>query len=372
MQIGLFHLMQSRDPATSAQSVLDAVREQIRLADEMGMDTAWLAEHHFSTYSMCPSPLLAAVWLAGTTRRIRLAPAVLVLPLYEPTRLVEEFGFADLVTGGRIDLGFGAGYQNYEFERFRIPLAEAFERSLEIIDIFEQALTRQEIEYAGKHYRIPRASLAASASRRPTIYSAGGLGHGAMFARRTLKRGYVQFAHSGTRPFSEVVAQRAAYDRVAEEEGLDPLGLPLGVVRFVYVTDSKEAARRAAEHLRYSHRVAAALRLDYAAFDGATPRDLPAQGEPDIEDIVREAVIGPPEHCVERLLAERRLARLSHYACMMAVGGMEHRDVISSMERFGSEVLPQVRRAMEQAPKEELASQTRKFRSGAAPRPVGP
>src|SRR5262249_625034 len=195
--------------------------------------------------------------------------------------------------------------------------------------------------------------IAAPAGRRPTIYSAGGLGLGAMFARRTLRRGYVQFAHSGTRPFSEVVAQRAAYERVAEEEGLDGRTLPLGVVRFVYVTHSKDAARRGAEHLRYSHRVAASLRMGYMAFDGVTPKDLPAQGEPSIEQIMSDAVIGPPEHCAEKILEERRLGKLSHYACMMAVGGMTHHDVISSMERFASDVLPKVRYGMAEPGREQ-------------------
>jgi len=344
MQIGIFHLMQKRDPSIAPETVLASTLDQTILAEEIGMDTAWLAEHHFSSYSLCPSPLLAAVWLAAHTKRIRMAPGILVLPLYEPLRLIEEFGFADLITGGRVDLGFGAGYQNYEFERFRIPLSEAFERSSEIIDIIEQALEHQAIEYKGKHFSIPACKIAAPALRRPTIYSAGGLGQGASFARRALRRGHVPFAHSGSRPFSQVIVQREAYDRVAKEEDLDPMKIPLGVVRFVFVTDSKDEAKEAAANLLYSHRSATSLRLDTAQFNGTTPKDLPVADEPSIEDIIRDAVIGSPEHCAERMIDEIRTARLSHYACMTSVGSLDPTKVSRSMERLGSRVLPVVRK----------------------------
>lgn len=70
-----------------------------------------IAEHHFSNYCVCPSPLVMAAACARITRRIRLATGVLVLPLYHPARLIAEIGMVDAVSGGRLSVGVGSGYR---------------------------------------------------------------------------------------------------------------------------------------------------------------------------------------------------------------------------------------------------------------------
>src|SRR5260370_38483431 len=122
MEAGIFNLMGSRTQEKPTAEVFAEVAEQTRLADELGYAIAWFAEHHFSNYCLCASPLMMVAHCAPVTKRIRLGTAVVVLPLYNPARLAAEIALADVLSNGRLMLGIGAGYQPYEFERFGVDI----------------------------------------------------------------------------------------------------------------------------------------------------------------------------------------------------------------------------------------------------------
>jgi alkanesulfonate monooxygenase SsuD/methylene tetrahydromethanopterin reductase-like flavin-dependent oxidoreductase (luciferase family) len=111
LKLGLFNLMGLYDKNVSPTSVIDTTIEAIKMAEDFGFDIAWFAEHHFTNHSICPSSLLMLARCISETRRIRLGPAVLVLPFYNPLRIVQEVAFTALLAGGRLVLGFGTGYQ---------------------------------------------------------------------------------------------------------------------------------------------------------------------------------------------------------------------------------------------------------------------
>src|SRR5437763_4662618 len=73
MEFGIFNLMGAREKEKSATQVFAEVAEQTRLADELGYHTAWFAEHHFSNYCLCASPLMMVAHCASITKNIRLA-----------------------------------------------------------------------------------------------------------------------------------------------------------------------------------------------------------------------------------------------------------------------------------------------------------
>ncbi len=123
MKFGIFLLLQSPDMRPS-QETYDHALEQGVLADQLGFDYIVAAEHHFSSYGFLPSPLLLIPVLAERTKQIRFSTAVVVLPLRNPIQLAEEIAMLDLVTRGRVEVGFGTGYQQYEFQRFGVNLAE--------------------------------------------------------------------------------------------------------------------------------------------------------------------------------------------------------------------------------------------------------
>ena len=109
MKFGLFYQLPcapEQDPTTRYQQTL----EQIRYADQLGFDTAWLAELHFNpNFSIMPAPLVFAAVIAQHTSRIRLGTAVALLPLQHPLRTVEEAAVVDVLSHGRLELGVGRG-----------------------------------------------------------------------------------------------------------------------------------------------------------------------------------------------------------------------------------------------------------------------
>ena len=144
-----------------------------------------------------------------------------------------------------------------------------------------------------------------------------------------------------------IVSIRERYDQLAEEENVDPQTIGMALERFVYVTDSKSDARWAAENFRYTARAARSLRFDYVELEATTIKDLPFDGEPSLDDIISNGIIGDAETCAEKIVDEVRRARLSHYACLIGVGAMDQSKVLRSLERIGAEVIPLVNKSLQ-------------------------
>src|SRR5436305_15352489 len=149
VEFGTFLLLQSPSAETS-DVVYERGVEITQAAEELGFRNMWLAEHHFSTYGYLSRPLTYAVHLANKTRRLRVGTAVIVLPLHHPLVVAEEIAAVDLLSGGRLDVGFGRGSQRYECERVGVELEESRQRWEEEVDIILLALAGKPFSYAGR------------------------------------------------------------------------------------------------------------------------------------------------------------------------------------------------------------------------------
>src|SRR5205809_2633685 len=158
LNFGTFLLMQSPSGESSTDMYARAV-ELAQASEELGFRNMWLAEHHFSTYGYLSRPLMLALHLAEKTRRIRVGTAVIVLPLHHPLIVAEEIATVDLLSGGRLDIGLGRGYQRYEFERVGVELEESRQRWEEEVDIILLALAGKPFSYEGRYYQIPETSV---------------------------------------------------------------------------------------------------------------------------------------------------------------------------------------------------------------------
>ena len=346
MELGLFNLLPQRDPAKPARTAAMEALEQIRLAEALGFDVAWFAEHHFLNYSLCPSPLLMAAWVAGQTERIRVGSAVVVVPLYQPARLLEEIAFVDQVSGGRLELGLGSGYQAYEFDRFGVDVADAREILHETLDILALFAAHDEFAYEGKHLRLPatRFALRPLQTPFPPLYIAG-LGFDTALQTRMAREGVAPFLSSKWAPGTALAETRAKLEAIQRAAGNDPAHMRFALQRHVYVADDRADALAAAEHARYTYRLAFGLRKREPELDGSAVRSLPMDGEPSLEEIVANAPIGDGETVAARLAEETRVLAPTHLSCFMQFGGLAHDKVMRSMERFGAEVLPHLARA---------------------------
>ncbi|HEY2132279.1 MAG TPA: LLM class flavin-dependent oxidoreductase [Acetobacteraceae bacterium] len=224
-------------------SVMATTKQAVAQADRLGFDVTWFAEHHFSAFSICASPQMMAMHCAGLTSRIKLGPGVLVLPLHEPLRIIEELGMLDHASDGRLVVGIGTGHQPREFRSLGVSMDERHDRFMENWDMLNAAWRDGRLAIDGKFRQVPptRFSIGPVGGRRPELFVAT---HDPRVAGRAAREGAVIFTSPGYRALPEALAQRDFVWRAAAEAGVAAPGVKLGVQRYVFVTEHPATARQ--------------------------------------------------------------------------------------------------------------------------------
>jgi len=124
--------------------------DRIKIMDQGGYDAVWLAEHHFSTYSVCPSVHLMGMHVADQTQNIRIGTGVSLAAFYHPLRLAEEVALLDNLSGGRVNWGAGRGFDRTEMENFSVPVDESYARFRENVEIVLNAWQPGTLSYQGE------------------------------------------------------------------------------------------------------------------------------------------------------------------------------------------------------------------------------
>jgi len=170
MQFGYFTLSDNHydNNSRDANSFVADILDEAVYAEEVGLHSAWIGEHHFSTLGVLSCPDLVLANVAARTKRIRLAPAVTVLPLHHPIRVAEQWATLDLLSGGRVDFAAGRGYDLREY----LPLNVSFEHNQEIFEEGMEVVRRlwsaaQPISHHGRHYRFDDVAITPKPVQRP-------------------------------------------------------------------------------------------------------------------------------------------------------------------------------------------------------------
>lgn len=150
----------------------EQVIRHCELADRLGFACFFIAEHHFHEYGAVPDPAVLLPVLALRTERIRLGPAVAVLPFRDPIALAESYAMVDLIAGGRLVLGVGSGYLKHEFEGFGIDPAEKRERFDESLMLVMRLLAGERVTHAGRFHRLNGVALNVLPPQPPPVYVA--------------------------------------------------------------------------------------------------------------------------------------------------------------------------------------------------------
>ena len=257
MKFGTFLLMQSPS-ARSSQEIYTRGVEVAQTAEALGFRSVWLAEHHFSTYGYLSRPAQLATYIAAKTTRLRVGTAVIVVPLHHPLVVAEEIATLDLLTGGRLDVGLGRGYQHYEFERLGLELESGRARWEESVDIIMKAFEGRPFSYDGKIFKIPETMIFPQPVQkpRPPIWITA---QSPDSVEGAVRRGFNVLTGGFGVPIERMAEFRRLFDRVvAEVKPREPL--EVGVQRAVYVADDDADARAAAERA-----------LVYMALEPGTP-----------------------------------------------------------------------------------------------------
>jgi alkanesulfonate monooxygenase SsuD/methylene tetrahydromethanopterin reductase-like flavin-dependent oxidoreductase (luciferase family) len=140
---------------------------QILLSEELGFDSVWLTEHHFTEYGISVSPMALAAAIAAKTERIKIALAAAILPFHDPIRLAEEIAFVDILSRGRLRVGVGRDNRPIEFAGYRVSQEENRERFGEILDVMIQAWTQERVSYQGKFFQIDGVPVRPKPFQKP-------------------------------------------------------------------------------------------------------------------------------------------------------------------------------------------------------------
>ncbi len=338
MDIGTFLLMQSPSMRSSQEIYARGV-EQAQAAETLGYRNVWLGEHHFSSYGYLARPTQFATHIAAKTTTLRVGTAVIVVPLHHPLVIAEEIATLDLLAGGRVDIGFGRGYQNYEFERFGLDLDLAKHRWDESLDIILASLKGQSFRYDGKHYQVPDTMVFPQPLQtpHPPIWI---VAQSPYALEAAVRRGFNVL----TGGFGVTVEHLGAFGTMFEEvvaRVKPPVKPRVGVQRAVYVAENDTDARDAAEHARWNMRVTLSLRNHYEQVENGRAMPIVATSEPDLEDLInRYLIIGSPETCIRQIKTLQSIMGITHFNCSFWFGDMDQKRVLRSMERFAKEVMP--------------------------------
>lgn len=342
MDFGQFNLMGYREPGTPTHRLYDEAVELVRAAEAAEFSVSWFAEHHFSNYCVCPSPLMMVARMAGETSRIRLGSGVVVVPLYHPARLIAEIGMADAMTHGRLVLGVGSGYQPYEFERFGEDLADAPAKLLEFMEMLDLAFEAETFRFEGRHHRMPETHIAPRpVGAMPDVWVAGD--NRALHAMAA-RRGHTVMVTPRHFTPAMLEAARHRLEEVYRAEGVPASRLRFGVLRHVCVTESRAEAAAFLDDVRHQIRLSQSLRRREQAMQGAMLVERPWDGEMSLDEMAAHMLVGPPETIAERLAAEIRRASPCHYLLQFQAGGSSLPLARRSLERFAAEVRPLLER----------------------------
>ena len=247
MKVGILQFFGWRDRSVPLNSVYETALERFSIMDQTGYDAVWLAEHHFSSFSVCPSVHMMGTMAAARTKRLRIGMAVSLAPFYNPLRLAEEVALLDVLSGGRVNWGAGRGFERSEFAAFGIPGEESAPRFHETVEIVLKAWTNQRLSYQGRFFQYdgvevlpkpvqtPHPPVWMAASSNPAIDWAAGQGHSILMD-----------PHSSR---TDLIRKRRHYAAKLIEAGFSDAGREIPMARLVAVDETAEKARAVAKRV---------------------------------------------------------------------------------------------------------------------------
>jgi probable LLM family oxidoreductase len=340
MEIGMYTFAEvSPDPVT-AEPTDPAVRlrdliEEIELADQVGLDVFGVGEHHRPDFAVsAPAIVLAAA--AERTKRIRLTSAVTVLSSDDPVRVFQDFATLDLLSGGRAEIMAGRGSFVESFPLFGFDLEDYDDLFIEKLQLLLKIRESVRVSWSGRH--------------RPAIDDLGVY----------------------PRPIQDPLPIWVAVGGAPESAfRTGTLGLPMALAiigglaeRFAPIVElHRDAAVQAGHEPQHvsinSHGFIAntreqALEESYPSVAAVMNRIGRERGWPPMTRAAFEAsrrleganLVGSPAEVTEKILHQHAIFGHDRFLIQFSVGTLPHADVMRSIELFGTEVAPAVRREL--------------------------
>ncbi len=335
-------------PGTSDAELYRTVMRDVDFHTDLGFETVWMIEHHFSDYFPTPSPLLALSYVAAKHPQLNLGTCVMVLPWYEPLRLAGEIAMLSTLTEGELYLGIGRGTAKYEYDAFGIDMNETRDRFREVWEIVRTALTGEPFTYDGKYLSVSKQISVRPNVPQDRVHFFGAIGSPDSAA---------VMAELGLAPICTTIGDSASQQRTLEtwsaaaaEHGVvaDPMR-PI-MINCIVADSDEEAIRQAQQYIPAFMKA----QVDHYTPDETDWEQLPsyakwkgqfagmrAKMDPaNIPAWTTSQLVGSPDTVAERIHAYH-VAGFSHLFLHTATAGVPHEVRWQWVKRFATDIAPQ-------------------------------
>jgi alkanesulfonate monooxygenase SsuD/methylene tetrahydromethanopterin reductase-like flavin-dependent oxidoreductase (luciferase family) len=336
------------------RSEYEILRENLELmqyGEELGFSTTWFAEHFFNSHGR-PAHVVQGAYLAAKTKKMRIGSMVVVLPYHNPIEVAQDWATLDIISGGRVEVGVGAGFFKMEFDGLNIPFSETRARFEEAKEVLLKAWTEDSFSYNGKYYKFPRQiSVVPKPLQKPhprLWVPAVSPGTSRKLAQQRINAilGGVLLSDS------ELADQFKNWHDALKEFGLKPGDLLAGSVEMVHVAETNEIAKKEIEKpLKWMIRNFADVMTPP---DGGWPESYKFYNDYynfflglDFDRAVKElTAVGDPDKVAARIRLHAELGKVDRVLCWFNFGAVPHKTAMRSMELFAKYVMPQVKKAV--------------------------
>ncbi len=324
MKVGVLQFFSWPGRRGDLQQVYARAMERVRTMDQNGYDAIWVAEHHFSTYSVCPSIHMMGTHIAAHTKNLRIGTGVSLAAFYDPLRLAEEVALLDVLSGGRVNWGAGSGFDPTEFRAFGIDRSERHPRFRENVDIVLNAWRQDRLTYHGQFHEYEEIEVLPKPLQDPLPVWMAASSPDAL--RWSGEKGFsiMMDPHSS---MEDIATKRQMYDTALVENGFDPDGRDIPVARLLAIAPTDEQARLVAES-------GAQWTTNSYAKNSLSLKPQDAEVDP-VQRYVDNVVLwGSPERVADLLIQYQEEKQLNYLLCAPLSS--------QTFQMFNDEVLPRI------------------------------
>jgi probable LLM family oxidoreductase len=319
---------------TQAQALRNVVDEAV-LAEQVGVDCFGVGEHHRPDFAVAaPEVVLAAI--AGRTQKMILGSAVTVLSTDDPVRVFQRFSTLDAVSNGRAEVILGRGSFTESYPLFGYTLEQYNELFEEKLDLFVKLLDQKPVTWSGRMRSGLTNQLVYPPVESGRLRTWIGVGGSPESVVRAAKHGLpltlAVIGGSATRFKPYVDLYLATLAQLGKPK------LPIGVHSPGHLAATDEQAKEEV----WPHYLAMMNRI-------GRERGWPPRGRDDFE---HEAgphgamYVGSPDTVAAKIVATVKALGVSRFDLKYSSGTLPHEAMMTSIELYGSEVIPRVRRQL--------------------------
>lgn len=342
MKFSLFIHMERVSAEEEQKRLYDEMIALCRIADEGGMHAIWMGEHHGMNFTIAPNPLLNLVDLAHRTKNVRLGTGTVIAPFWHPIRLAGEVAMADIITGGRLELGIARGAYSFEYERL-MPGLDAWGaggRMRELIPAIK-GLWQGNYAHEGEYWQFPETTSSPMPVQNPhpPIWVAARDPNSHEFAVSQGCNVQVTPLHLDDEEVQSLMdrfnAACARFPDIARPK--------IMVLRHTYVADSEADAQQGAEELNMFYNYFGAWfknerPVSMGLIKTLTPEEVAAHPFYSADAMRRNQIVGESPEVIERVRSYEEMG-YDEFSFWID-SGMSFERKKASLERFIRDVMP--------------------------------